>query len=91
MDSSCSQALVFLTTLHGSETVLRTFWGLESLGITDQVEGESLDNVAMTFIKVVNDRYRVRLRWKPDVMLSNNINVKRLNNLVKKLEKNSRL
>lgn len=47
---------MFRTTVHESATapLLKTFWELESLGIRDPIEGDSLDGVTKSFEEGIN-------------------------------------
>lgn len=80
-----------------SQTDLHKFWDLESIGILD-CSKTTLDPVLTEFERTVsfsNGRYEVSLPWKPgkQSLLQNNEQSagKRLENLSKRLKKNSQL
>ncbi|XP_077546213.1 uncharacterized protein LOC144158900 [Haemaphysalis longicornis] len=98
----CSTAAVLRTHVCGEtqslSAELRSFWELESMGITEPVAQQNEeDHVVKQFtssIKLVDGRYEVGLLWKQvNFLLANNeaIAKKRLFNLTKKLVNDERM
>ncbi|KAH9378062.1 hypothetical protein HPB48_022878 [Haemaphysalis longicornis] len=75
---NCSQAIVLKATAPDleSSSLLRSFWELESVGVTDALDddppGEHVRRNFEASITQSNGRYEVALPWKADVRLADN-------------------
>lgn len=92
--TNCSQAIVLRTTVTDQETapILKAFWELESIGVSDLPETAADERLMKEFsgnIKEVNGRYEIRLPWKNEVELADNRAVaeRRFRQLTKRLVK----
>ncbi|XP_077553123.1 uncharacterized protein LOC144167838 [Haemaphysalis longicornis] len=96
---NCSQAIVLKATAPDleSSSLLRSFWELESVGVTDALDddppGEHVRRNFEASITQSNGRYEVALPWKADVRLADNkqVALNRMENVRKKLSKNKGL
>ncbi|KAL1484437.1 hypothetical protein MTO96_032599 [Rhipicephalus appendiculatus] len=74
---NCAQAIVLRTTVTDQETapILKAFWELESIGVSDLSDTAADERLMKGFsdnIKEVNGRYEVKLPWKNEVELADN-------------------
>ncbi|XP_077548532.1 uncharacterized protein LOC144161808 [Haemaphysalis longicornis] len=96
---NCSQAIVLKATAPDleSSSLLRSFWELESVGVTDALDddppGKHVRRNFEASITQSNGRYEVALPWKADVRLADNkqVALNRMENVRKKLSKNKGL
>ncbi|KAH6934966.1 hypothetical protein HPB50_002499 [Hyalomma asiaticum] len=89
---NCTEAIVLQTTVTHQETapILKAFWELESMGVSDLAETATNVRISRDFsanIKGANGRYEVKLPWKNEVDLADNhaIAEKRFQQLTRRL------
>ncbi|XP_064470203.1 uncharacterized protein LOC135384953 [Ornithodoros turicata] len=94
----CNQALVLRIAVDELETdtTLKKFWQLESIGVTPDADDERDNTVLRQFsetVKLKEGRYEVALPFKSTVDLGSNkeVALKRLNQLTRRLTRNQEL
>lgn len=95
---NCTEAIVLRTSVTDQETapILKAFWELESMGVSDLAETATDERISRDFsanIKGANGRYEVKLPWKNEVDLADNraIAEKRFQQLTRRLLKAPKL